>query len=145
MNTYMLLAVQEALKSGKDVPVGALIVKDDKIISKAHNEVIKNNDPTAHAEILAIREACSILGSYNLSGCSIYVTLEPCPMCAGAIINAKIDKVVYGAMDMDYGACGSKYNLLEDNRAKSIEVYAGIEEDKCSVILKDFFEQIRNK
>ena len=129
MNTYMLLAVQEALKSGKDVPVGALIVKDDKIISKAHNEVIKNNDPTAHAEILAIREACSILGSYNLSGCSIYVTLEPCPMCAGAIINAKIDKVVYGAMDMDYGACGSKYNLLEDNRAKSIEVYAGIEED----------------
>ena len=80
MNTYMLLAVQEALKSGKDVPVGALIVKDDKIISKAHNEVIKNNDPTAHAEILAIREACSILDSYNLSGCSIYVTLEPCPM-----------------------------------------------------------------
>ncbi|MCQ4795079.1 nucleoside deaminase [Anaerofustis stercorihominis] len=145
MNTYMLLAVQEALKSGKDVPVGALIVKDDKIISKAHNEVIKNNDPTAHAEILAIREACSILDSYNLSGCSIYVTLEPCPMCAGAIINAKIDKVVYGAMDMDYGACGSKYNLLQDNRAKSIEVYAGIEEDKCSVILKDFFEQIRNK
>lgn len=145
MNTYMLLAVQEALKSGKDVPVGALIVKDDKIISKAHNKVIKNNDPTAHAEILAIREACRILDSYNLSGCSIYVTLEPCPMCAGAIINAKIDKVVYGAMDMDYGACGSKYNLLEDNRAKSIEVYAGIEENRCSRILKDFFEQIRNK
>lgn len=145
MNTYMLLAVQEALKSGKDVPVGALIVKDDKIISKAHNKVIKNNDPTAHAEILAIREACGILDSYNLSGCSIYVTLEPCPMCAGAIINAKIDKVVYGAMDMDYGACGSKYNLLEDNRAKSIEVYAGIEEYRCTEILKDFFEQIRNK
>lgn len=145
MNTYMLLAVKEALKSGEDVPVGAVIVKDDKIISKAHNRVIEDNDPTAHAEILAIREASGILGSHHLSGCSIYVTLEPCPMCTGAIINAKIDKVVFGAMDMDYGACGSRYNLLEDNKAKGIDVYGGIEEERCSVILKDFFKQIRNK
>ena len=145
MNEYILLALEEAKKSNDDIPVGAVIVKNNKVISKAHNEVIKRNDSTAHAEIIAIKEACKKLNTYNLSGCTIYSTLEPCPMCTGAIINAKIDKVVYGAMDTSYGACGSKYNLLNNNKAKKIEVYSGIEEDKCKTIIKDFFKTIRKK
>lgn len=145
MNKYILLALEEAKKSNDDIPVGTVIVKDNVVISKAHNEVIKRNDPTAHAEILAIQKACKKLDTYNLSGCSIYSTLEPCPMCTGAIINAKIRKVVYGAMDIHYGACGSRYNLLRDNKAKKTEVYAGIEEEKCKNLISEFFNKLRKK
>jgi len=145
MNEYMLLAIREALKSGDDVPVGALIVKDDRIISSAHNEVLKGCDPTNHAEIIAIKRACNKLGTYNLRGCILYVTLEPCPMCAGAIINAKMDKVIYGAMDKEYGAAGSRYNLFDSPRAKGIEVYGGIEEERCSNLIKGFFKDLRKK
>ncbi|WP_290772116.1 nucleoside deaminase [Anaerofustis sp.] len=139
----MLLAVEEAKQCQNDVPIGAVITKEDEIISCAHNEVVKNNDPTAHAEITAIKRACEKLNTYNLSGCTLYSTLEPCPMCTGAIINAKISKVVYGAMDIEYGACGSKYNLLSHNKAKNTEVYSGIEEKICSELIKDFFIRIR--
>lgn len=145
MNEYILLALEEAKKSDSDIPIGAVIEKDGVVISKAHNEVIKTNDPTAHAEIIAIKRACEKLNTYNLSGCSIYSTLEPCPMCTGAIINAKIDKIVYGAMDLDYGACSSRYNILNNNKAKKIEVYEGIEEEKCKNVIKEFFKTIRKK
>lgn len=145
MNKYILLALEEAKKSNNDIPIGAVIVKDNLVISKAHNEVVKRNDATAHAEILAIQKACKKLNTYNLSECSIYSTLEPCPMCTGAIINAKIGKVVYGAMDIHYGACGSRYNLLSNNKAKKTEVYAGIEEEKCKNLISEFFKKLRKK
>ena len=135
---------REAAAAG-EVPVGAVVVRGEDLLGEGRNCREAEADALCHAELLAISQACRKLHSWRLTGCELYVTLEPCPMCTGAIINAKIDKVVFGTMDMDYGACGSRYNLLEDNKAKGIEVYGGIEEERCSVILKDFFKKIRNK
>ena len=139
---FMEEALKEAFKAYKkeEVPVGAIIVKDGKIIARAHNLKESKNDTTNHAEILAIQKASKKLNSWRLIDCEMYVTLEPCSMCAGAIINSRISKLYIGTMDKKTGACGSVLNLLEDykfNHIVQVEKY--ILKDKCEKILKDFF------
>ena len=141
-------ALKEAFKAYKkeEVPVGAIIVKDGKIIARAHNLKESKNDTTNHAEILAIQKASKKLNSWRLIDCEMYVTLEPCSMCAGAIINSRISKLYIGTMDKKTGACGSVLNLLEDykfNHIVQVEKY--ILKDKCEKILKDFFKYLREK
>ena len=145
---FMEEALKEAFKAYKkeEVPVGAIIVKDGKIIARAHNLKESKNDTTNHAEILAIQKASKKLNSWRLIDCEMYVTLEPCSMCAGAIINSRISKLYIGTMDKKTGACGSVLNLLEDykfNHIVQVEKY--ILEDKCEKILKDFFKYLREK
>jgi len=143
---FMEIALSEAMlaQNNGDVPVGAIIVKDRKIISNAHNEVILNNNPLAHAEILAINKAMQIVGDKNLSNCDLYVTLEPCAMCAGAIVLAKIRRIYIGAEDAKTGACGSVYNILQDRRLNHYcEIYSGISNEKCAKLLSDFFSKLR--
>ncbi|MCF6462784.1 tRNA adenosine(34) deaminase TadA [Clostridium sp. Cult1] len=145
---YMGLALEEACKafSTYEVPVGAVIVHDGKVISKGYNKRETLKDPTAHAEIIAIREASNYLGGWRLVGCTMYVTLEPCSMCAGAIINSRIERLVIGAKDSKRGCCGSVINLLDNPYFNhKVEVEFGILEDKCSSILTSFFKQIRSK
>lgn len=145
---FMLIALQEAKKAlkTKDVPVGAVIVKDGKIISKGHNEREKHNDATAHAEIVAIRRANKKLKSWYLDGCVLYVTMEPCVMCAGAIINSRIDKIVFGASDFRFGCCGTLYNLPEDERFNHrARVVSGVLHEQCAKLLTDFFKDLREK
>ncbi len=142
---YMTLALNEAkecIKSG-DVPVGAVIVKDGKVIATGRNLKEKDNIGVLHAEIVAITNANKALGSTNLSGCEMYVTLEPCPMCAGAIINSKIDKVVFGAFDLKNGATGSVTNLFTLPFTHRPECFGGVMEDQCSQILTEFFKSLR--
>ena len=144
----MGLALEEACKafSTYEVPVGAVIVHDGKVISKGYNKRETLKDPTAHAEIIAIREASNYLGGWRLVGCTMYVTLEPCSMCAGAIINSRIERLVIGAKDSKRGCCGSVINLLDNpDFNHKVEVEFGILEDKCSNILTSFFKQIRSK
>ncbi len=141
MNLALELAA-DAAASG-EIPVGCIIVRNGEVISKAHNETEKRNLATAHAEMLAIERASKHLNSANLSGCELYVTLEPCPMCAGAIINTKLSKVVFGAFDLKYGACGSALNMFSLPCIHSPECYGGIEEDKCTEILQSFFKNLR--
>ncbi len=130
--------------SGGDVPVGAVVVCDGKVIGRGENRRQRTGDPSAHAEILAMKEASENIGSWNLSGCSLYVTLEPCPMCAGAVIVSRMDNVYFGAFDRELGCCGTLYNLPEDERMNHrANVYGGIMEDKCSKILTDFFKNKR--
>ncbi len=142
---FMASALSEAEKCLKtdDVPVGAVIVKNSEIIACGRNLKEKENSGILHAEIVAIINANKALGSTNLSGCEMYVTLEPCPMCAGAIINSKIDKVVFGAFDLKNGACGSVTNLFNLPFTHKPECYGGIMEDECGNILTDFFKSIR--
>ena len=119
---YMLEALKEARKAYDlgEIPIGAVIVKDDEIISRHHNRRELDHDATAHAEILVIREACEILDRWRLTGCTLYVTIEPCPMCAGAIINSRIDRVVYGSSDYKGGAVESLFNVLTHPGLKSV-------------------------
>lgn len=139
---YMSLAINEAKKADIDVPIGAVIVKDNRVISSGFNQVIIKNKSTLHAEIIAINEACEALHSHNLSGCDIYVTLEPCVMCMGAIINSKISRLIYGAYDFNKGS----YNSINKiNVPDKLEIYGGILEEECSIIIKDFFKDLRNK
>ena len=142
---FMSLALLEAKKCAetKDVPVGAVIVKDGKVIATGRNLKEKDNLGILHAEIVAITNANKALNSTNLSGCELYVTLVPCPMCAGAIINSKIDKVVFGAFDLKNGACGSVTNLFALPFTHKPECFGGIMEEKCSNILTQFFKSIR--
>lgn len=142
MNKAIELA-KEAKGCG-EIPVGCVIVKSNEIISTGRNHTQNQKCATKHAEIVAIEEACKVLKSANLSGCELYVTLEPCPMCAGAIINAKISKVVYGAFDLNYGACDSAINLFSLPNVHSVECYGGIMEDECSKIISEFFKDVRN-
>ena len=135
---FMNLAIEEAKKSGNDVPVGAIIVYNDEIIAKAHNEKEKNNDVSAHAEILAIKEAEKKLYNWRLDNCIMYVTLEPCPMCASAIISSRIKKVYFGCYDNLYGSLGSKLDLRNVYNSK-LEVMGGISENECSELLKNFW------
>jgi len=140
---FAILESKKSLKSG-DVPVGAIIVKDNKIISRAHNQIEKKGDSTAHAELLAIQKAIKKLGYKHLLDCTLYVTLEPCAMCAGAIVLARIPRVVFGATDPKTGACGSLYNIVNDKRLNHrCEVISGVLEDECSKLLKDFFKKLR--
>ena len=143
--------MQEALKEAKkaikklEVPVGCVIVKDEKIIARAHNQKETKTDTTKHAEIMAIQKASKKLEAWRLLDCEIYVTLEPCSMCAGAIIQARIKKVYIGAMDEKTGACGSVLNLLQDYPFNhKVEIETGIEKEKCEKELKEFFKQLRN-
>ena len=144
---YMKFAIKEAKKAYKklEVPIGAVIVKNGEIISKAHNLRETTKQACAHAEILAIQKACKKLDAWRLENCDIYVTLEPCPMCAGAIMNARIKNLYIGAMDPKSGAVGSKINILEDVTFNhKVNVCNGICEEECSLLLKDFFKELRN-
>ncbi len=146
MNKYMLLAIEEAGKAAEEdeVPVGAVVVREGMVISSAHNLRETKQSATAHAEILAVEQACRVLGSWYLSDCDLYVTLEPCIMCAGAIINARIRSLYFGAYDLKAGACGSVtdvFRLKELNH--KVTVYGGIMESTCSAMLTDFFRRKR--
>lgn len=143
---YMQEAIKEAKKAYKklEVPVGAVIVKDGEIISRAHNLKETKYDTTKHAEILAIQQASKKLKSWRLIDCEMYITLEPCTMCAGAIINSRIKKIYIGAMDEKTGAVGSKLNLFKDYTFNhNVEVETGILKEECEKILKDFFKDLR--
>lgn len=137
-----LRLAREAIADG-DVPVGCVIVKDGQIIGRGRNRREADGDATAHAEVEAIREACAYLGSWRLQGCTLYVTLEPCPMCAGAIINARIGAVRYGAREEKSGCCGSVLNLFEERFNHRPKVYGGLMEAECRALLEDFFQDLR--
>lgn len=144
----MRLALEEARKAKEigEVPIGAIIVLDDTVISSAHNLREKEQRSIAHAEILAIDRACEKLGSWRLENATLYVTLEPCPMCAGAIVLSRIDRVVYGASDPKGGCAGTLMNLLQEERFNhQVEVTKGIEEDACSEMLSLFFRELRER
>lgn len=129
-----------------EVPVGAIVVLNGIIIGRGHNCRETTNDPTMHAEIIAIREASQNLKSWRLTGCELFVTLEPCPMCAGAIIQSRIDRVVFGAFDPKAGCAGTLYNLLSDIRFNHrAEIVAGVLEKECADLLRRFFRDKRNK
>lgn len=140
----MLNAIEESKKSNIDLPIGCVIKHNGEIIASAHNLREENNDVTAHAEILAIKEAQQVLNSSRLTDCEMYVTLEPCPMCAWAIIQAGIKTLYFGSYNTQYGAMGSVLDLPKLANSK-IKVYAGIEEEKCNIILEDFWKNIRSK
>ncbi|GBD93729.1 tRNA-specific adenosine deaminase [bacterium BMS3Abin05] len=144
----MRLALEEAkiaFEKG-EVPVGAVVVWKNQIIGRGHNEIETLQDPTAHAEILAITAAANTLSSWRLEGASLYVTLEPCPMCAGAIIHSRIGKLFFGPADPKWGACGSLYNIVQDERLNhKVEVISGVLEKESSDLLKEFFKFLRRK
>lgn len=147
---YQIKFMKEALKEAqkaydkKEIPVGAVIVKDNKIISRAHNVKEEKNDTTKHAEIIAIQKASKKLNAWRLTGCEMYVTLEPCSMCAGALIQSRISKVYIGTMDYKTGACGSVLNLLKDYEFNhKVEMEKDILQEDCEKILKDFFKELR--
>lgn len=129
-----------------EVPVGAVIVKDGKVVGRGHNLVETSNDPTAHAEMVAIKDAAKTIGNERLSGCQMYVTLEPCPMCAGALLWARIEKLYIGAMDQKAGACGSVVDLVDSPKFNHrINVETGIMESECQDLLKEFFKDLRKE
>ena len=144
----MELAFREAQRAYeiKEVPVGAIVVLDGQIIGRGYNQRELLKDPTAHAEILAITAAAAHLGDWRLSKATLYVTLEPCPMCAGAILNARIPKVVFGADDMDHGGCGGAVQLCSGKFLNhKVDIIGGILEDKCRGILDSFFRETRTQ
>ena len=142
---FMQLAISEAKKAAaeNEVPVGAVIVKDGVVLAAAHNMREQKQNALSHAEIEAINLACKNLGSWRLDGCEMYVTLEPCPMCTGAIINARIKTVIFGAFDKNAGCMDSVINLCDYPLGHKVEIYAGICEDECQKLLQDFFENLR--
>jgi len=143
--SFMREALLEAKRAAEnnEVPVGAVVVSDNKILSRSHNGTISLNDPTAHAEILAVREACRIKENYRIPGCDLYVTLEPCVMCLGAILQARIRRLIFGAYDPKTGAVESIMKFPFDRMNHSVEIEAGILSDECGKILKDFFAERR--
>jgi len=147
-NLYMQLALEvarEAAAAG-EVPVGAIVVKDGVVIGRGGNSPIDTHDPTAHAEIAALRDAAKNLGNYRLVECSLYVTLEPCAMCTGAIQHARIARLIYGASDPKTGACGSVVNLMAEAKLNHhTEVFSGVLAQECGELLSDFFKQRRQK
>jgi tRNA(adenine34) deaminase len=145
---YMEMAIDEAkiAAQNEDVPVGCVIVHNDDVIANSHNQVVADGNPLAHAEMLAIKQAITTLGNRHLNECDLYVTLEPCSMCAGAIVLARIRRVYIGAEDSKTGAAGSVYNILQDRRLNHYcDVYSGIRHDECSKLLSDFFTALRQK
>ena len=143
---YMALALslaREAAENG-EVPVGCVVVDSaGAVIGRGRNRRQERPDATAHAEVEAIRQACAALGDWRLSGCTLYVTLEPCPMCAGAIINARIPTVVYGAKEPLSGSCGSVINLFEERYGHHPAIYGGVLREACAQVLSDFFRNMR--
>lgn len=144
---FMELALEAAAAAGAagEVPVGACVVDEDgSVLSVAGNSPIANNDPTAHAEILSIRAAGAHLGNYRLPGCTVYTTVEPCVMCAGALVNARIRRLVYGAADERFGAARSVYRLCDDSSLNHrIDVVPGVLEEECSTLMSEFFRKLR--
>ena len=137
-----LRLAREAIGDG-DVPVGCVIVKEGQIVGRGRNRREADGDATAHAEVEAIRDACARLGSWRLHGCTLYVTLEPCPMCAGAILNARVEAVRYGVRDGKAGCCGSVLNLFEERFNHRPRIYQGPLEKECGAVLEAFFESLR--
>ena len=138
-----LAAARQARQLG-EVPVGAVVISEDRILGRGHNRREIDGDPLAHAEIQAIRQAAAAVGGWRLVGCTMYVTLEPCAMCAGALVNSRIERLVYGASDPKAGYCGSLGDLVRDPRLNHrLEVTRGVLEETCSRLLKDFFRQLR--
>lgn len=145
---FMLEAIKEAKKAEEldEVPIGAVIVKDGEIIARAHNLRETEQMSTAHAELLAIEQACKATGFWRLENTTLYVTLEPCPMCAGAIMLSRVERIVYGASDPKGGCAGTLMNLLQDSRFNhQSEVVKGVLEEECGKLLSDFFRKIRKK
>lgn len=143
MRQAMELAGQAAREG--DVPVGCVIVKEGQVVGRGRNRREEHGDATAHAELEAIRDACRRLGAWRLHGCTMYVTLEPCPMCAGGIINSRIDTVRYGAKDDKAGACGSVLNLFEERFNHKPRLYGHLLEEECAAQLQAFFQELREE
>jgi tRNA(adenine34) deaminase len=147
LDAAMGLALEEATAATAhgDVPVGAVVLRDGEVIAQRHNERELTGDPSAHAEILALRDAAVVVGSWRLSGTTLVVTLEPCPMCAGALVAARVDQVVFGAADPKAGACGSLYNLCVDPRLNhEVEVVPGVRAQESAALLTGFFGDRRS-
>jgi|TARA_A200000113_G_scaffold211079_1_gene211475 tRNA(adenine34) deaminase len=147
-NFYMQLALQEAQQAAREgeVPCGAIIVHNDQIIGKAHNQTEQLNDPTAHAEILAITQATQHLKNWRLNDAIMYVTKEPCPMCAGALVLARIQRVVWGMSDPIRGGAQSKFNILnEADLNHTVETQTGVLEEPCRLIMQEFFQTLRSR
>ena len=144
---YMSYAIEEARKAAElgEVPIGAVIVRRGEVIARGHNLRESTSDATAHAEVIAIREACRALGGWHLTDCTLYVTLEPCPMCAGATINACIDRAVFGAYDSRDGSMGSLINLPSLPYSRRPQTCGGVLEGRCRELLTEFFKNIRKK
>lgn len=144
---YMRRALELAAQAAEqgDVPVGCVIVRDGEIVGEGRNRREENGDATAHAELEAIRDACRRLGSWRLHRCTMYVTLEPCPMCAGGILSARIPELYYGAKDAGFGACGSILNLFEEDFRHHPKIVGHILGEECAQLLQDFFAQVRKK
>ena len=146
--SFMALALveAEAAAAAGEVPIGAVVVHDGRLIASAHNQREQLRDPTAHAEMIAITQAAEALGNWRLEGCTLYVTLEPCPMCAGAAVLARLPRVVYGAADPKAGAAATLFRLLDDPRLNHrAEVIAGVLAEPCGEILSRFFQEKRNQ
>jgi tRNA(adenine34) deaminase len=145
---FMYAALQEAQKALDDleVPIGAVVVRNDKIIGRGYNQVEKLKDATAHAEMIALTAASNHIGNWRLNDCSVYVTLEPCIMCAGALLSSRISELYFGAFDPKFGACGSLYNLAEDGKTNhKITVFSGIYMDESKKLLKEFFDMLKTQ
>ena len=143
---FMRMALRQAQIAFdmKEIPIGCVIVKDGVVIGKGYNQVEQLKDATAHAEIIAIGTAASTLVNWRLDGCTLYVTLEPCPMCAGAILNSRVSRVVYGSPDSRFGGCGTTIDVITGNALKrAVEVTGGVLADECLGLLKGFFQQMR--
>ena len=139
---YMRMALEEAQKAAAEheIPVGAVVVKDGEVIARAHNRRENDHDPTAHAELIALREAARLLGDWRLRGCTLYVTLEPCPMCAGAMVMSQLSQCVYGAADEKQGCCGSVYDLPGDPAlAGQTKWQSGVLAEECGEMMRTFF------
>ena len=145
--TYMRLALEEARAAGAqgEVPVGCVIVREGKVIARGHNRREQTKNALSHAETEAIQAACGQVEDWRLSDCTLYVTLEPCPMCAGAILNARVGTVVCGASDLTFGACGGVMNLFEEAFGYKPRLYKGIRAEECSRMMTAFFEEVRRK
>lgn len=145
---FMYAALQEAEKALEDneVPVGAVVVKDNKIIGRGYNQVERLKDATAHAEMIALTAASNHIGEWRLDGASIFVTLEPCTMCTGALLAARVSELYFASYDIKFGACGSLYNLAEDGRTNhTIKVYSGVYANESKKMLQQFFNDIRRR
>ena len=142
----LALAQADIAENNGDIPVGCVIIHQGNIIAKACNQREQLQDPTAHAEIIALTQAAAAIGSWRLHGCTVFVTLEPCSMCAGALVLARIDHLIFGCTDPKTGACGSLYNIVQDQRLNhSIKITSGVLQEQCSHQLKSFFAQKRAK
>jgi len=145
---FMQLSIEQAqiAEENGDVPIGAVIVYQEQIIGKAYNQRQQLQDPTAHAEIIALTQAASFMENWHLNGCTMYVTLEPCPMCAGALVLSRMDRLCYGCSDPKSGACGSLYNIVQDQRLNHrVEVISGVMEEQCRQQLQEFFGRRRQE